>query len=738
MNNNKRNSLSGSQALINSLLAYPESAYNDIINSGIYLDPGRGQAFWAAYQALDFTIISERHPQQTWVFYKLGSLHLFFELLKIYRQEALTCEKKLQALNPHPDALLKALFLTVELGSTPRGSYYLAAYNWESLSAIKEIYVWASKVLKPKGQTAYNLELFNTVKHLLMLRVDLLLIRELADICVWAGYEIEKSKPHQGYRVSYPPELSKGDNLYLLNVLKSRYKSSQLKKESQELLSSEQHFKAVDPALKTNEGLAVVFHSSGIKTEASSPGFTSIQLADQLFEQMNSEDEVTKSKAHVAMMYTALNQSFHYHYRHALASVFQPKEAQEIHQLRVKLPTGINISLYELFCTVSCFYAIADNYRYVRQLPGTGGIGMLKHSIINQLKREHPEKTNEQLQDQAEVIIANQLSDIEKINQPFDILSQDGLLNHIKKIEELKQKTDRELIQIIDFLCSANNHLPFNPIYKLGEEYLIPHQLYSAADVNRMLYDYFVTKQLYSSKWKVAGGEDAKEVGGFQKLRSEKISSDVQRLLAQLTSFSTCEVKFPGDNKYQLDGLNGDIDVLAYFENENIIMPIQIKLSNTSIIQEKGKAAWIHDNIYTKGKEQIEKDLKLLKLKNGQKLIAKRLGIAGPERLAEAKICPLIVTDNFYADHYSFTVGTSHIVAYCISLFELKCLITGIQINSKQDQWPSLQEHKSAALLLDLIKNNVFWSFLNEEAADFKIIKELKVINPENRIKFEA
>ncbi len=738
MNNNKHNSLSGIQALICSLLTHPENAYNEIIHSGIYLDSKKGQDFWAAYQTLDLTIISECHPQQAWVFYKLGRLHLFFDLLKIYRQEALACEKKLQALNPHPDALLKALFLVVELGSTPRGSYGLPVYNWESLSAIKEIYAWASKVLKPKGQTAYNLELFNTVKHLLMLRVDLLLIRELADICVWAGYEIEKSETHQGYRVNYPSELSKRDNLYLLNVLKSRYKRSLLKKESQELLSSEQHFKTVDPVLKTNEGLAVIFHSSGIKTEASSPGLTSIQLDDQLFEQIQSEDEATKNKALVAMMYAALNQSFHYHYRHALASVFQPKEAQEIHQLRIKLPTGINISLCELFCTVSCFYAIADNYRYVRQLPGTGGIGMLKDSITNQLKRKYPEKKQEQLQDQADAIIANQLSDIEKINQPFDILPQEVLLNHLRRIEELKQKTDRELMQIIDFLCSANNCLQFNPIYKLGEEYLIPHQLYSVVDVNLMLYDYFVTQQLYSSKWKEAGSEEAKMVGYLQGLRSEKISRDVRQLLSQLTGFTTCEVKFSSDNKYRLDGLNGDIDVLAYFENENILMPIQIKLSNTSIIHEKGKAAWVRDHIYTKGREQVEKDLKLLKLKDGQKLIAKRLGIANLKRLAEAKVCPLIVTDNFYADHSSFLAGENNTCVHCISFFELKCLVTGTRISSTQQTLPTLQEQKSAALLFDLIEKNVFWEFLNEELNQVKITKQLKVIDHEHRIRFEA
>ena len=49
------------------------------------------------------------------VFNKTGKLHLFWDLMKLYIQNSKECEARILKLNPTPEALIKALFLSLEL-----------------------------------------------------------------------------------------------------------------------------------------------------------------------------------------------------------------------------------------------------------------------------------------------------------------------------------------------------------------------------------------------------------------------------------------------------------------------------------------------------------------------------------------------------------------------------------------------------------------------------------------------
>ena len=254
-------------------------------------------------------------------------------------------------------------------------------------------------------------------------------------------------------------------------------------------------------------------------------------------------------------------------------------------------------------------------------------------------------------------------------------------------IEELKLKSDIELEKLLDFVADLNNGIPFSPIYKVGEEYFFSYRTCYIGDLNRMVYNHFITEKLYNSSGKKKGSEEAKQIGQNNESRESSFNHSIKNVISAITHYVEYGVK------YNSGKLSGDIDVIAYFKDENIIMPIQVKLSNTSLHTEKGKSVWIDNQIIKRGLDQVDKDLKLLSLNSGIEFIAKKLKIDDVPRLKNATIYPLIITDNFYVDHERFIYSDNGKKVMCVSFFELKHLIMNINIHEKQVKWNSFQEN---------------------------------------------
>jgi len=193
-----------------------------------------------------------------------------------------------------------------------------------------------------------------------------------------------------------------------------------------------------------------------------------------------------------------------------------------------------------------------------------------------------------------------------------------------------------------------------------------------------------------------------------------------------------------GDPKlnYDFGDLKGDFDVIAYFEKENIILPIQVKLSNVSPRSEKRKEEWIVNRIEAKGIKQVVKDLKLLQSKSGLKFIADKLKIES--EIKAPLIYPIVVTDNFFADHLSFSYNENDDSVICISYFELKHLLLNQKVHDKQADMKPLENSNAATRLIESIETNSFWNFLNEFADDFKYSKTLSAITDDWKIEMKV
>lgn len=714
----------------------PEQAYEQLITSSYYFHK-QPKNFWNAYMQLDHDKLSKQFPDSVDTFNQVVWLKLFYDLNEFYKTERAYNIEALTALNPDETSLTKSLFLCLELGETSVQPTNFPNYSEESLEAIKILLREVLPLLKSENKSSYSLELAQLANNLIKIQVDMALLEEFLDACVWADFEMIKKEDSKGFVLTLPDGKPKTENLFILNHLKTIVKRDFKRKESQPKISEEDHFKVIDPKWKTDEGLATVFYNSGCTVTSQTPGTTALPIGDDsIFTDMSSDDPKKREEATSKMFLNMHEQNFHYQYRHALSQIYQPNDEIDIHALHLEIKNNVFVTLYDLLCVMSCLIARADAFRYLSDLPN-GSIKGAKFQLLYNLKQQHPELTDEQLHSLANSFFVQSLSEIEKqkdINA-FIFVEHESILNWLKKIEELKTKSEAELNAMIELLTSFVSPLPFNALYKIDSKYYFSYTTCGKFNLNQLLYDNYISDKLFNPNNKPQ--KEKPLVEETQKNREIRFTNSLKELFKAHTPFVEAGLEY-GDPKlnYDFGDLKGDFDVIAYFEKENIILPIQVKLSNVSPRSEKRKEEWIVNRIETKGIKQVVKDIKLLESKSGLKFLADKLKT---EREIKAPlIYPLIVSDNFFADHLSFRFNENDDCVICVSYFELKHLLLNQKVHDKQADFLPLENSNVATHLIEAIETNSFWNFLNEFADDFKFSKTLSAITDDWKIEMKV
>lgn len=714
----------------------PEQAYEQLISSSYYFHK-QPKNFWNAYMQLDHDKLSKQFPDSVDTFNQVVWLKLFFDLNEFYKTEKAKNIESLTALNPDETSLTKSLFLCLELGETSIQPTNFPNYSEESLEAVKILLREVLPLLKSENKTSYSLELAQLANNLIKIQVDMALLEEFLDAFVWADFEMMKKEDSKGFVLSLPDGKPKTENLFILNHLKTFVKRDFKRKESHPQISEEEHFKKNDPKWKTQEGLATVIHSSGMTVTSQTPGTTSLQAEDDsMLTNMSSEDPKTRDEAILKMMMLSQEQNFHLQFRNALSQIYQPNDEIDIHALHLEIKSNVFVTLYDLLCVMSCLIARADVFRYLSDLPNES-IKAVKFQLLYNLQQQHSELTPEQLHSSANAFFVQSLSEIEKqkdINT-FIFVEHETVLNWLKKIEELKSKSEAELNAMIDLLTSFESPLPFNALYKIDNKYYFSYTTCGKFNLNQLLYDNYISDKLFNPNNKPQ--REKPLIEETQKSREIRFTNSLKELFKTHTPFVESGLEY-GDPKlnYDFGDLKGEFDVIAYFEKENIIIPIQVKLSNVSPRSEKRKEEWIVNRIETKGIKQVVKDIKLLQSKSGLKFVADKLKTKN--EIKAPLIYPLIVSDNFFADHVSFPFNEKDDCVICVSYFELKHLLLNQKVHDKQAVFLPSNNNNAATNLIEAIETNSFWNFLNEFADNFKFSKTLSAITEDWKIEMKV
>ena len=732
MENNKSNSTKISAlALISVFKQSAKQGYNLLIsgdnNKNLYSND-----FWSLFKQ-EYEQISDENPENQSYVQRTLELNYFFELNEIYSKAILETQLSILEINPSQQLLFKTLLLAIELRDSNDNYFDHQGYDFKTLASVKKCYATISKKTKRPCNNSYSLDLFNKINYLISLYTDQLMLDEFRDLFLWSEFDLIPNLNGIGYSLRLGENKSKMDNFYILNELKNIVKRNIKENESNNLISVEQHFLKIDPILKTKEGLATIFHSSGIRVNEQTKGTTSLKIEDEIFDKIVSEDIKEREAANTKLMTLVLEQNFHVRYRAALAQIFQPNDEINVHTSLIKLNELFHASLFEIFAALSSLIAVADICRYMQSMPNSEGIEGMRRIVMDYVKSVSSELAPNEIQIEANKYIANYLDKIEDQQPVFTFHTQDFFISIFKKIDELKSKSEEELNLIFNLFCDENGKMPFLPIFKVNEQYYFSYKTYLNSDLNRILYDYFITKELYSnSAYNTNNAINSKRA----KQREANFNNGIENTFKLLTPFVVSNVQFKDPTyEFSFEGIDGEFDVVAYFKEENVLMPIQVKLSNSTLIGEAKVNYWITNNIKNKAAQQVNKDLTILRVGNGDglKYISRVLEI-GYVIPIDVKIFPLIITDNFYADHMSFPYDLNNSQVKCISYFELSHIITKTPLNTKQSTLFEKFPQINAYSLMDIIENNLFWKFLDEKVETYSISKSLSIIDEAHRI----
>ena len=705
----------------------PNVAYKNVVHNNYY----SYGIFWDEFKPIYTHLPDELSDEGRFYVIKASGLFRFYHLDTLYQKEISNLTERLLGLNPAYNIVLKSLFLIMDLGDD-KSPIIDVGYSRGNVESVKKILkIVSSKPNKSKAE-GYSLELFNTCLLLLRAYSERFQMLEMLDLYIRDEFMLLPSESGEGYNLTLINEKSKIENLYILNDLKTKVKRSYKKNESQSQVSERDHFKKHDTEESSSKDLVVAFHGSNSKITSSTPGTKAKQIDDEIFNLIFSTDPVKQQEGMLKAQLILHEDTFHYNFRQVLAEIYQPNDEIDIDELHIKVDENQYLTLFELLAAVGGLVSFSDVFRYYSPMFGVSNI---RRKLSSAIAQNEPELNQEEVYKKCDSIIATQFEEIEKRDKEklFIYLSKEQLLGIFKKVEELQSKTQKQLEKIIEILSGFNTPIPYNILYATEGKYYFSHKTCTSQSVVRDIYDYFITDRLFNSIRKTP--EERKIIDEIQKGRELRFRRTLNNHFNKLTRYTSIEMDFPDkEKKYDFGELAGDTDMVAYFEEENLLIAIQVKLSNRPSFSEKRKLKWIEDKLEKDAARQVLKDDVLYSREVGLKFLADKTGYEGKIPLDTLRFYPLIVTDNFFADHDTFEYSDAGDVVLCVSSFEVENLINGVKIHENQDAWESVTDKKSGLYLIDLMEENRFWNFLAEFAQNYSDLKSLKLVEAVDNI----
>ena len=714
-----------------------EKAWDELIASRYYIN-NKAPKFWAAFEKEDITGLMNLYPENLIYYPRIAALQRFYILDRLYQKEIERVTGEIVKRNPKLKVLVEACYIVLDLGSTHIEPDNLVGYSLESLEALKISLCRIVPKLSSENQSDFTLALFDDVRLLIRLETDNCLLKSFLDIYIYADFFLKKIQDGPGFNLEVFSDEYKSKNIYIKELIKTEFKRSYKRGEAQGEISQQPTFKKLDPIYKSDLGLAPIIVSKGITVTSSTPGITFLEDTEGILDKITSENLEEQAKAQAQLLKTIIEQNFLVNFRRAHSEVWQPADVIDIHALHIYVGDTY-VSLFDIFCVSSCLIAFADNLRYVDEI-SQGNIAALKNLLLWQVRSKNPPLSEQQINEGCDKYIVDHLSDIEKSSN-YHLFHYFGLtefINLLKRTEELKGKTDKDLESIINLFASIDSSLPFSFLYRVDDKYYFSYKTCNLANLNRMIYDAIITQKLFNNRDKSGSEKDIanSEHGN----RETMFNTAIEKLFKTLTPKVRSSLKFSDPkNNYDFGELEGDFDAIAYFEKENLLIPVQVKLSNTTKSSERKKYQWVRDNIENMelkdvALRQVEKDLILLTNPSGLKFVSEKLGLDKVINSVGLTIVPLIITDNFYVDHQEYTFSEKYKPVIVISFFELEHLITNVRIDDRQSAWDSLTVGKSGNELIRLIKENVFWGFIDNLTPGYTLKKSIKAVDDESKI----
>lgn len=297
------------------------------------------------------------------------------------------------------------------------------------------------------------------------------------------------------------------------------------------------------------------------------------------------------------------------------------------------------------------------------------------------------------------------------------------IFTHYKEWRELNLNL-KEQEHILSLLLSVNSKLPYSPLLQTDEnEYLlVPAAIHENGGYERTFYNYVITNLMFSQS-----NHNEEENLEEHEIRAKAVANKLADKIKIAWPEAKVAANFGWPKKEEFWGNNGEVDLVIYFPEENLLILSEIKLCNSLSKYTQSKIKWLNGKIY-KGKtsvaNQLQRDLDFFRKKAAYPLISEALGL-DPEKEFKPKIKLLALTDVFWIDHTKVDCNLlTDEQADCISIFEFDNLIDG-KINFASEIKKENNVVNRGEWLFEKINNNTFWQGIE---IDKKITKDYSVI----------
>ena len=311
-------------------------------------------------------------------------------------------------------------------------------------------------------------------------------------------------------------------------------------------------------------------------------------------------------------------------------------------------------------------------------------------------------------------------------SNPGVFLEKESLIqifSHYQEWRDLKLNI-KEQEHILKLIVSVNSKIPYSPLLEVQSDsfLLIPISFFENGGYERVFYDYVITDLLFSSNDKInsKAGLPAHQIR--ERAICEKLSKKAIDVFPN--AISIANLQWPINDEFW--GRRGEVDIVIYFPNEDILFLIEVKLNNTLSKNLNGKLRWLDESIYngdSSASFQIQKDVNFFSNELAHTYVKGKLGLDVNTEFSPT-IIPLILTDVFWIDNTEITFNKfNDSKVLCVSLFQFTLLLDGVtSIISGKEKVPHINPGK---WINDQLNSKQFWSGL---PADMNKIKDYLVI----------
>ncbi len=545
-----------------------------------------------------------------------------------------------------------------------------------------------------------ELELLEHIWDLFFAFYNISLVDEMLDEIVYDEYILIKDGDLSFYTEFQGKEEI---NRHFLEFQKQKTKDFFLSNQNKNKVSEDIFFQKNDTTLKTDEGLGIFF-TQNLEVIKKPNGTTSIPVdgldENQIFDLIQ--------KQHQA-----------YYYRVQMQQHYELKDEDNIKNLFVYLGKNIenediNVSVHSIISlcawikTVSTllynptsfqrlnnkvyFSEIFNLNPYPENLEGIE-LQSFGKTLIYQIIQEYHNLLEKQCLN--EVIVFGNI----------DIFLQ----NILNENEDLKKHTLQQLKAIFDYIVKID----LVGLGKInGEEfYIIPNAFTNIDHINKV-YNTLVCENLYSNKKDIQN----------QETHREREKNMCETLASYFKDFKTTYNLGFNANGINSGNLSGEFDVLIVDEISKSILAIEVKLKNTYCFNRKGKYIWYDNKIKNEALTQIKKYYDYFYLSDCGKSQVKKLFGLDIEMKTKTndgyRLYTLVVTDNFYFDHFEDIYDNDRkLSTVIVSFFELKTLLQGNELFEENTKnW--LIYHYSLILNVKKLQNQEIEAFIESENKD--------------------